>query len=217
MCKHTYPLNDLLNNNKNWVASQLQSDPDFFTQLASTHAPKYLWIGCSDARVPANTIVGLPAGEVFVHRNVGNVVAHSDMNVQAVITYAVRFLKVKHIIVTGHYDCGAVKATLGGKRNGKMEPWLYHLRSVIRENNDTLAPLDGTQQINALCELNVKTQARHVAESSAVVEAWQDGQQVTVHGWIYSVTDGLIKNLDCTLCCADDVRALERSSILQKM
>lgn len=217
MCETDYRLNFLLENNKNWVANQLTKDPTFFDKLSSIHAPKYLWIGCSDARVPANTIIGLAPGEVFVHRNVGNVVAHSDVNVQAVITYAVRFLKVKHVIVTGHYDCGAVKATLGGKQNGRMEPWLYHLRDVIRENNDALQNLNGVAQVNALCELNVKTQARHVAESSAITEAWAEGQDVTIHGWIYSVKDGLLKNLGCTLKSADDIRSLEQSNILKKM
>ena len=209
-------LQHLLNNNKDWVNERLNQDPKFFDTLSSTHAPKYLWIGCSDARVPANTIVGLSPGEVFVHRNVGNIVAHSDMNIQTVISYAVRFLKVRHIIVTGHYDCGAVKATLSGDTFEGVDNWLFHIKDVVRENDSALSNLNEQDKIDKLCELNVQTQVRHVAESSAVKEAWTNNQEISIHGWVYSVKDGLIKNLDCTVNTIDEANALEPSLLIKK-
>ena len=208
-------LQHLLKNNKDWVDSRTKDNPEFFNQLATHHTPKYLWIGCSDARVPANTIIGLSPGDVFVHRNVGNVVAHSDMNIQTVIAYAVRFLKVEHIIVTGHYDCGAIKATLSGEKYEGVDHWLFHIKDVVRESDIVLADLNNQERLDKLCELNVQTQVRHVAESPAVNEAWQNKQNLTIHGWIYSVQDGLIKDLDCPVHNLEEAQKLEPSMLIK--
>lgn len=195
-------LQHLLDKNVEWAKSKLDMDPDYFNKLASGHHPKYLWIGCSDARVPANTIVGIPPGDVFVHRNVGNVVSHGDMNAQAVIRYAVEVLKVEHVIVTGHYDCGAVKAVLGGNEDA-LNTWLYNIASVFRANKDDVLSQPAEKQAQRLSEHNVRTQVRHVTESLPIRTAWKEGRDVTVHGWVYSIEDGIIRDLDCSVGSAE--------------
>ena len=197
-------LQHLLEQNASWAKSQLDMDPDYFNRLAAGHHPKYLWIGCSDARVPANTIIGIPPGDVFVHRNVGNVVSHGDMNVQAVIRYAVEVLKVEHVIVTGHYDCGAIKAVLSGNKDA-LSTWLYNIANVVREHRDEIVKLSGDAQVRRLVELNAMMQARHVAESQIVKNAWKNNQKLSIHGWVYSIQDGLLKDLGCTVSSHDDV------------
>ena len=207
-------LNKLLKNNKEWVANRLNFEPDFFDKLSAQHTPKYLWIGCSDARVPANTITGLKPGEVFVHRNVGNVISHSDSNVRAVIGYAVEVLGVKHIIVTGHYGCGAVKASLSSDSFGTVDSWVHNIRQVIRENNNLLSGLSGEEQERKLCELNVRTQVRNLTETTMIQEAWANGQELIIHGWIYDIKDGLLKDLDCVISNSEDAKKLEISNII---
>jgi len=210
-------LNKLLKNNKEWVANRLNFEPDFFEKLAAQHIPKYLWIGCSDARVPANTITGLTPGEVFVHRNVGNVISHSDSNVRAVIGYAVEVLGVKHIIVTGHYGCGAVKASLSSDSFGTVDSWVHNIRQVIRENDNLLSELSGEEQERKLCELNVRTQVRNLTETTMIQEAWANGQELIIHGWIYDIKDGLLKDLDCVISNNEDVKKLEISNIIMDL
>lgn len=201
MCDKT--LQNLLEQNVAWAQSQLDMDPDYFNKLAAGHNPKYLWIGCSDARVPANTIVGIPPGDVFVHRNVGNVVSHGDMNAQAVIRYAVEVLKVEHVIVTGHYDCGAVKAVLGGNEDA-LNTWLYNIASVFRTHKEDILAQPQDEQAQRLSEHNVRTQVRHVTESLAVKTAWKEGHTLTVHGWVYSVEDGIIRDLNCNVSSKEE-------------
>jgi carbonic anhydrase len=210
-------LNKLLENNKKWVASRLKFDPDFFEKLSEQHSPEYLWIGCSDARVPANTIIGVDPGEVFVHRNVGNVISHSDSNIRAVIGYAVEVLKVKHIIVTGHYGCGAVKASLSSDSFGTVDSWVHNIRQVIRENDKSLNGLSGEEQERKLCELNVRTQVRNLTETTMVQEAWANGQDLIIHGWIYDIKDGLLKDLDCVIANNKDAEKLEISKVVKDL
>lgn len=193
-------LTTLLQNNENWVKTSTENRPTFFEDTFSTHAPKYLWIGCSDARINPNDLVGLHHGELFIHRNVGNVVLIDDPNIQAVITYAVKFLKIHHIIVAGHYDCGAVKASLGDPLDSPaMEAWLQYIRSVRADNAHTLDTLQGVEKINTLCELNALEQARHVAQSPAVMDAWANDESVSIHTCVISVTEGKLKNLQQTI------------------
>ncbi len=189
-------LNQLLENNQQWVKKTQQKNPEFFNHLGAMHAPKYLWIGCADARVPANTIVNIPAGDLFVHRNVGNVVSSADANIKAVISYAVRFLKVKHIIVTGHYDCGAVKASLEGGEYRGVDHWLHNIKIVIEENKAEISAMHGKEKIDRTCELNVQAQVKNVSKFDAVQEAWTNGEKLTIHGWVYAVENGLIKDLN---------------------
>ena len=214
MCEIDEKLEHLFENNKKWVSEKLNEDENFFKKLANIHSPKYLWIGCSDARVPANTIVGLKPGEIFVHRNIGNVVSQTDTNIQTVIHYAVQHLKVKHIIVTGHYDCGAIKATLSSERFGRVEDWLYHIKAVVRENETQLKKLDTSRRIHVLCELNVKSQVRNLVEMGSVLSAWKNKQDLTVHGWIYNVQDGFLKSLNCTITSSESAKKLEKCFLI---
>jgi carbonic anhydrase len=177
------------------------ADPAFFHRLAQQQTPELLWIGCSDSRVPANQIIGMPPGEVFVHRNIANLVVHSDLNGLAVLQFAVEVLRVKHIIVCGHYGCGGVLATLQDKRMGLVDNWLRYVKDVARKHAPRLDALpDFDHRTRTLCELNVLEQVRHVCETLAVQDAWHRGQPVTVHGWIYDVGDGLLKDLN--MCIA---------------
>jgi len=188
-------LKHLLKNNSEWAASILLDDPEFFHKLANQQHPEYLWIGCSDSRVPANQITGLAPGEVFVHRNVANVVAETDFNVLAVIQYAVDVLKVRHIIVCGHYGCGGVQAAFDNFRHGMIDNWLAGIRSLSRKHHQELALLDHQAAIDRLCELNVLAQARHVANTSIVQDAWARDQKIAIHSWIYGLDCGLITPL----------------------
>jgi carbonic anhydrase len=198
-------LRRLLENNAAWAADATTRDPEFFTRLQQQQAPEYLWIGCSDSRVPANEIVGLAPGELFVHRNVANVVIHTDLNCLSVLQYAIDVLGVKHVIVTGHYGCGGVRAAFDAARLGLIDNWLRSVEDVKQRNEKALAELDSERAIDRLCELNVIEQARHACETTVVQEAWARGRAVAVHGWIYGLHDGLLRPLGFTATCADDV------------
>jgi carbonic anhydrase len=188
-------LKHLLQKNREWADSILAHDPEFFHGLSGQQSPEYLWIGCSDSRVPANQITGLAPGEIFVHRNVANVVAETDFNVLAVIQYAVDVIKVKHIIVCGHYGCGGVQAALENLRHGMIDNWLAPIRSLRRLYRDELEPLSPTAALDRLCELNVQHQAKHVARTTILEDAWERGQDISIHSWIYRLDCGLITPL----------------------
>ena len=189
-------LSALFANNRRWAADRTREEPDFFTRLTAQQAPTYLWIGCSDSRVPANEIVDLPPGELFVHRNVANVVVHTDLNCLSVLQYAVDVLDVDHVIVCGHYGCGGVQAALRHSRLGLIDNWLRHVQDVARKHAAELGALtDETQRLNRLCELNVVAQVLHVGETTVVQDAWSRGKKVEIHGWIYDLHDGLLKDL----------------------
>jgi len=193
-------LEHLLENNKNWSKSVKAERPNFFSNLAKQQNPEYLWIGCSDSRVSANTIVGLMPGEVFVHRNVANQVVHSDLNCLSVIQFAVDALKVKHIIVCGHYGCGGVTAALEDKRHGLIDNWLRHVQDTANLYDKVLAEFKtGEEKLDKLSELNVIEQVLNVGETTIVRDAWERGQKLSVHGWIYSLRDGIISDLDICL------------------
>lgn len=189
-------LTELFKNNNDWAESIKKEDPTFFERLSAQQNPEYLWIGCSDSRVPANEIVGLLPGELFVHRNIANCVVHTDLNCLSVIYYAVRVLKVKHIIVTGHYGCGGVQAAIGEKRFGLADHWIRNIRDVLfNKQSEMNLIMNPTDKINRLCELNVIQQVANVSHIPVVQNAWHEGQELTIHGWIYDINDGLLKNL----------------------
>jgi len=188
-------IEQLLRNNREWAESIRSQDPEFFTSLANQQRPQYLWIGCSDSRVPANQITGLAPGEVFVHRNVANVVAETDFNVLAVLQYAVDVLKVRHIIVCGHYGCGGVIAALENFRHGMIDNWLSGIRAIRRSHHLELDALPPEAAADRLCELNVLAQARHVARTTILEDAWERGQEIAIHSWIYRLNTGLITTL----------------------
>src|SRR5262249_37546996 len=185
----------LVSNNRAWSSEMPRRDPDFFRRLSAQQAPKYLWIGCSDSRVPANEIVGLLPGELFVHRNVANLVVDTDLNCQSVLQYAVDVLKVEHIIVCGHYGCGGVRAVLENQELGLATQWLRRLADVADKFADSLSRLTEEERAERLCEWNVLEQVRHVCDSPIVQRAWRAGQLLVVHGWVYSLEDGLLKDL----------------------
>ncbi len=188
-------LTELFERNRAWAAAITEDDPRFFAELAERQAPEYLWIGCSDSRVPANQIVGLSPGDVFVHRNVANVVVHTDLNCLSVLQYAVDVLNVKHVIVCGHYGCGGVKAALEGTRHGLIDNWLRHVTDVSDKHADELASLAEGQRLDRLCELNIVEQVANVSQTTIVEDAWARGQALTVHGLVYDLHDGLLRDL----------------------
>ncbi|HEV7389482.1 MAG TPA: carbonate dehydratase [Gemmatimonadaceae bacterium] len=189
-------LKNLFANNRAWATRMTRQDPDFFTRLSSQQAPEYLWIGCADSRVPANEIVGLAPGELLVHRNVANVVVHADLNCLSVLQFAVEVLKVEHIIVCGHYGCGGVRAALRDDRLGLVDNWLRHVQDVRWKNQAELDGLPTEQQRHdRLCELNVVEQVVNVSQTTVVRDAWSRGQPLAVHGWIYDLHDGLLRDL----------------------
>jgi carbonic anhydrase len=193
-------LKPLFDNNRAWAERIEREQPGFFEQLSKQQNPEYLWIGCADSRVPANEIINLPPGEVFVHRNIANLVVHTDLNCLSVIQYAVAVLKVKHIIVCGHYGCGGVRAALEDDNHGLIDNWLRHIRDVYRFHRDTLDPIgDPDARRDRLCELNVIEQVSNVCNTTMVRDAWAAGQQLAVHGWIYRLEDGLLHDLDVTM------------------
>ncbi len=198
-------LNELLDNNTRWAAATEAREPGFFTRLAKQQSPRYMWIGCADSRVPANEITGLDPGEVFVHRNVANVVVHSDLNALSTIQFAVEHLKVKHIIVVGHYGCAGVRAAMRGIRVGLADNWLRHVQDVRLRHRKRLDHLPEAEQEDILCEMNVIEQVGNVALSTVVQDAWARGQEVAVHGWVYGLKDGLLKNLHVTMNTSDEV------------
>ena len=201
-------LPELFANNRAWARAIVEKQPNFFLSLATQQSPKYLWIGCADSRVPANEIVGLMPGELFVHRNVANVVVHTDLNCLSVLQYAVDVLAVRHVIVCGHYGCGGVRAAYLKMTLGLIDNWLRHVQDVRERHQPRLAALeDDESRIARLCELNVVDQVRHVGETTIVRDAWQRGQALTLHGWIYDVNDGLLRDLGCTASNADELTA----------
>lgn len=195
-------LKHLFDNNRAWADQMRREDPDFFKNLAAQQSPPYLWIGCADSRVPANQIVGLLPGEVFVHRNVANVVSHTDLNCLSVIQYAVEVLEVEHIIVCGHYGCGGVAGALADVPLGLIDNWLRQIKDVYdRSDLSRSDEVDSTRRTNALCELNIAAQVHNVCHTTIVQDAWRRDQNLSVHGWIYSLEDGLLRDLD--LCISD--------------
>lgn len=200
----------LFENNRKWASKISQNDPSFFPRLAEQQSPEFLWIGCSDSRVPANEIIGLPPGELFVHRNVANLVIHTDMNFLSVLQYAVEILKVKHIIVCGHYGCGGVKAALESQSHGLIDNWLRHIRDISQRRGSDLARCSTDEdKLNRLCELNVIEQVKNVGNTTIVQDAWQRNQNITIHGWIYAISDGLLQDLDACISSPSDLARLE--------
>jgi carbonic anhydrase len=191
----------LLENNRRWVEENLRQDPEFFSRLAGQQTPRFLWIGCSDSRVPANQITGLEPGEVFVHRNIANVVVHTDLNCLSVLQFAVDVLKVEHVIVCGHYGCSGVHAALNGTRVGLADNWLRHVQDVSEQHEKYLGGVVKENRQDRLCELNVITQVQNVCRTSVVQDAWYRGQALTVHGWIYGLKNGLVTDLEVS--CAN--------------
>jgi carbonic anhydrase len=207
-------LNDLLQRNRAWSEALRARDPEFFKRLSEQQAPEYLWIGCSDSRVPANQIVDMAPGEVFVHRNVANVVVHTDLNCISTIQFAVDVLKVKHILVVGHYGCGGVKAVLDSLRLGLVDNWLRHVDDVREKHVEALARIDDAKARHArLCELNVIEQAANVCQSTVVRDAWERGQKLSVHGWIYSLDNGLVRDLGIGVDDPDRLRERHRQAV----
>ncbi|MBF7731211.1 carbonate dehydratase [Pseudomonas sp. N040] len=193
-------LQELIDNNARWAESIKEEDPQFFAKLASQQVPEFLWIGCSDARVPANEIVGLLPGDLFVHRNVANVVLHTDLNCLSVIQYAVDVLKVKHILVTGHYGCGGVRASMQDVQLGLIDGWIRSIRDLYYEHRDHLSQLpDEESRVDRLCELNVIQQVANVSHTTIIQNAWQRGQSLSIHGCIYSIKNGIWKSLNVTI------------------
>jgi carbonic anhydrase len=203
-------LDDLKAKNRAWAQRKVAMEPGFFEKLVAQQAPEYLWIGCSDSRVPANEIVDLDPGEMFVHRNIANLAPPQDANYLSVLQFAVDVLKVKHIMVVGHYGCGGVRAAVGGERLGLIDHWLHPIREVAHEHRHELAAFAGeTERLNRLCELNVMRQVRNVASDVFVQDAWARGQEIGVHGWVYSLATGLITDLDVTARNLQDVDRLD--------
>jgi carbonic anhydrase len=188
-------IESLLGRNRAWAAETVAADPSFFTTLAERQTPEYLWIGCSDSRVPANQIVDLVSGDVFVHLNVANIVVHTDLNCLSVIQYAVDVLSVRHVIVCGHYACGGVKAAFEGSRHGLIDNWLRHVRDVGDKHAAELDALPSERRLDRLCELNVIEQVANVSQTTIVEDAWARGQDLTVHGVVYALEDGLLRDL----------------------
>ena len=206
-------LSHLFDRNRRWAADVTHARPYFFENLASQQSPAYLWIGCADSRVPANEIVGLDPGELFVHRNVGNVVVHTDLNCLSVLQYAVDVLKVSHVIVTGHYGCGGVQAALEHRKLGLIDNWLRHIQDVYKQHQAAVDALDAKARVDRLCELNVIQQARNVCETTIAQDAWARGQTLSVHAWIYALKDGLLRDLTFTVTRPTEIETEYRCAI----
>ena len=207
-------LPQLFANNRAWAGKVKRENPTFFKRLAEQQSAQYLWIGCSDSRVPANEIIGLMPGEVFVHRNIANVVVHTDLNCLSVIQYAVDVLKVKHVIVTGHYGCGGVRAALFGDRVGLADNWLHHVHDVRDKHLEKIMALKlPDERLNRLCELNVIEQVANVCRTTIVRDAWERGQELSVHGWVYTLHDGLLHDLNLTVTGSDEASAVCAASV----
>ncbi|MBL7692786.1 MAG: carbonate dehydratase [Flavipsychrobacter sp.] len=199
----------LLENNKTWVADMTKDDPNYFKKMSKGQSPEYLWIGCSDSRVPANEVTGTKPGELFVHRNIANMVVHNDLNLLSVLSYAVEVLKVKHIIVCGHYGCGGVEAAMSNKQYGLIDHWLRNIKEVYRIHQEELDEIDNhTQRLRRFVELNVIEQVRDLSKTPTIQNAWRKGQQLYIHGWVYDIHDGLITDLDVTYKNANDLPEL---------
>lgn len=204
-------LKHLFDDNREWARKIKETDPDFFLKLANQQTPEYLWIGCSDSRVPANQLVGKLPGEIFVHRNIANVVVHSDLNCLSVIQFAVEVLKVKHIIVCGHYGCGGIKASMDNQEHGLIDNWLRHIKDVYyyyQTRINSLASDDG--KFNLLCELNVVAQVSNVCHTTIVQNAWKSGQELAIHGWIYAIETGLLKDLNVCITRKDEISMIHQ-------
>ena len=200
----------LFDQNKLWASQILEKNPDFFEILSKQQSPEYLWIGCADSRVPANEIVNLLPGELFVHRNVGNLVKHVDMNCLSVLQYAIDILQVKHIIVCGHYGCGGVRAAMEDKPHGLVDNWIRSIRDTYLKNRETFGALKtDAAKVDKLCELNVINQVYNVTQTTVVQEAWKRGQNLTVHGWVYSLQNGLLKDLDVCISADEHINKLD--------
>lgn len=196
----------ILDNNKKWVQDKLAISPNYFKNLADGQEPPLLWIGCSDSRVPANEIIGAEPGEVFVHRNIANMVLHTDMNMLSVLDYAVNALKVKHVIVCGHYGCGGVKAAMGNNSIGIIDNWIRHIKDVYRFHQDELDAIENEKErFNKFVEINVKEQVMDLAKTSIVQNAWKNGQELSLHGWVYGLNDGYVTDLGVNFSCDKDL------------
>jgi carbonic anhydrase len=207
-------LSHLFDKNRAWSKGIHERDPEFFAKLSRQQSPEYLWIGCSDSRVPANQIVGLLPGEIFVHRNIANVVVHTDLNCLSVAQFAVDVIKVRHVIVCGHYGCGGVRAALRGDRHGLVDNWLRHIQDVRDKHESLLKALDNeVERVDRLCELNVIEQVLNVCQTSIVRDAWQRGQELTVHSWIYGLHDGLLRDLGMAVSSWKEVEPAHRKAI----
>ena len=201
--------NQLFHNNKKWVQQKLTEDPEYFLKLGKGQAPDYLWIGCSDSRVPANEITGTQPGEMFVHRNIANMVVHSDMNLLSVLSYAVEVLKVKHIIVCGHYGCGGVIAAMGNKQFGLIDNWLRHIKDVYRLHEKELDAIsDPTNRARRFVEVNVMEQVADLCKTTIVQNAWEKKQPLAVHGWVYDINDGLLKDLQVSVVNKEELHSV---------
>ncbi|PHK35532.1 carbonate dehydratase [Nostoc linckia z16] len=201
----------ILDNNKIWSETKLAQDPEYFEKLSKGQSPPLLWIGCSDSRVPANEVIGAQPGEVFVHRNIANMVVHSDMNMLSVLDYAVNVLKVKHVIVCGHYGCGGVKAAMGHQSIGIIDNWIRHIKDVYRHHRNYLdSIINENDRFNAFVEINVKEQVFDLAKTSIVQAAWQNGQELCLHGWVYGLDTGIVKDLQVNLCDNNDMDRVDR-------
>ena len=209
----TTSISDLFAHNRAWAAQMEAERPDFFTSLVQQQTPKYMWIGCSDSRVPANQITGLEPGEVFVHRNVANVVVHSDLNALSTIQFAVERLKVEHVMVVGHYGCSGVRAALEGARIGLADNWLRHIQDVRDLHRDLLEGIAEERRCDALVELNAIEQVVNVAQSTVLQDAWLRGQAVALHGWVYGIHDGLLKDMGITVTGNDSLEAVYKAAI----
>ena len=206
-------ISDLFTHNRAWAAEMERERPGFFTNLKSQQKPKYMWIGCSDSRVPANQITGLEPGEVFVHRNVANVVVHSDLNALSTIQFAVEMLKVEHVMVVGHYGCGGVQAALDNVRIGLADNWIRHIQDVRDRHRQLLNSLPEAKRLDALVELNAIEQVVNVCQSTVLQDAWARGQQISVHGWVYGVHDGLLQDLHITVSGLDGLETLYLAAV----
>jgi len=204
-------LKQLFDNNRKWAQDIKKSDPDYFLRLSKQQTPEYLWIGCSDSRVPANTITGLAPGEIFVHRNIANTVVHTDLNCLSVLQYAVDVLKIRHIIVCGHYGCGGIRAVLENKEHGLIDNWLRHIKDIYRYHEAQLDALsDEQERLNRLCELNVVEQVANLCHTTIVQNAWRRGRPVAVHGWIYGIEDGILRDLEVCITGRDEIRQIHK-------
>ncbi|MCB0258188.1 MAG: carbonate dehydratase [Calditrichaeota bacterium] len=203
-------LKHLFDNNREWAEKIKQADPAFFANLSVEQKPEYLWIGCSDSRVPANQIVDMPPGEMFVHRNIANVVVHTDLNCLSVIQFAVEVLKIRHIIICGHYGCGGIKAAMGHNEHGLIDNWLRHIKDVYRFHQQELEALPDDARFRRLCELNVVEQVANVCHTTTVQNAWKAGQELSVHGWIFAMEDGILQDLGLCVTGPDEISSIHR-------
>jgi carbonic anhydrase len=209
-----HPLQGLFDNNRTWSQRTRRSDPEFFARLSRQQSPRFLWIGCADSRVPANEIVGLLPGELFVHRNLANVVVHTDLNCLSVMQFAIDVLKVEHIIVCGHYGCSGVGAALENRRVGLADNWLHHVQDVHHKHQARVTALeDSARRLNHLCELNVIEQVANVCQTTIVDDAWKRGQPLSVHGWVYGLEDGLVRDLLTTVSGSDELEQRYRTAL----